>query len=132
MPSIIDPQTIHVDELPPIWSPIQWELSEEERVEAIDEQAVASLLWTMDAPEAILRLLLGETDIQRLHQEPDDYDPAEQGEWDDEVLTFGPYRPMKLIEIEREPDFMRLVYKFGDLGYWEFMIEPEKVTIERI
>ena len=57
MPSIIDPQTIHVDELPAIWSPVQWELTEEERVEAVNEQATASLLWTMDAPEAILRLL---------------------------------------------------------------------------
>jgi hypothetical protein len=67
MPSIIDPQTIHVNELPPIWSPIQGELTEEERMEAINDQAVASLLWMMDAPEAILRLLLGETEIQRLY-----------------------------------------------------------------
>ena len=132
MPSIIDPQTIHVDELPPIWSPIQWELTEEERVEAVNEQATASLLWTMDAPEAILRLLLNETEIQRLYQQPEDYDPEEQGEWDKEILTFGPYRSMKLIEVEREPDYLRLVYNCGDLGYWEFMIEPEKVTIERI
>ena len=132
MPSIIDPQTIHVDELPPIWSPVQWELTEEERVEAVNEQATASLLWTMDAPEAILRLLLGETEIQRLYQAPEDYDPEEQGEWDKEILTFGPYRSMKLIEVERDPQFLRLVYNCGELGYWEFMIESEKVTIERI
>jgi len=132
MPSIIDHQTIHVDELPAIWSPVQWELTEEERIEAVNEQATASLLWTMDAPEAILRLLLNETEIRRLYQAPDEYDPAEQGEWDEEILTFGPYRSMKLIEIERERDYLRLVYNFGDLGYWEFMIEPEKVTIERI
>ena len=132
MPSIIDPQTIHVDELPAIWSPVQWELTEEERVEAVNEQAIASLLWTMDAPEAILRLLLMETEIKRLHQAPEDYDPEKQGEWDQDILTFGPYRSMKLIEVEREPDYLRLVYNCGDLGYWEFMIEPEKVTIERI
>ncbi|MGD8403572.1 MAG: hypothetical protein PVJ21_07920 [Anaerolineales bacterium] len=132
MPSIIDPETIHVDELPPIWSPVQWELTEEERVEAVDEQATASLLWTMDAPEAILRLLLNETEIQRLYQAPEDYDPKEQGEWDSEILTFGPYRSMKPIQIERKPDSLLLVYNCGDLGYWEIMIEPEKVTIERI
>jgi hypothetical protein len=132
MPSVIDPQTMHVDELPTIWSPVQWELTDEERVEAVNEQAAASLLWTMDAPEAILRLLLGETEIQRLYQAPEAYDSAEQGEWDGEILTFGPYRPIKLIEIERDADYLRLVYNFGDLGYWEFMIEPEKVTIERI
>lgn len=101
MPSVIDPQTIHVDELPAIWSPVQWELSEDERFEAINEQATASLLWTMDAPEAILRLLLGEMEIQRLYKQPESYVPEEQGEWDEEVLTFGPYRSMKLIEIER-------------------------------
>jgi len=86
----------------------------------------------MDAPEAILRLLLNETEIQRLFQEPEDYDSEGQGDWDEEILTFGPYRSMKLIEVERESDYLRLVYNFGDLGYWEFMIEPEKVTIERI
>ncbi len=132
MPSIIDPQTIHVDELPAIWSPVQWELTEEERVDAINEQAIASLLWTMDAPEAILRLLLGETEIQRLYQAPDEYIPEEQGDWDEEIMTFGPYRSMKLIEVEREPDYLRLVYNFGNMGYWEFVIEPEKVSIERI
>jgi hypothetical protein len=132
MPSIIDPETIHADELPPIWSPVQWELSEEERVEAINEQAVASLLWSMDAPEAVLRLLLSETEIKRLHQQPDGYDPAEQGEWDPEILTFGPYRSMKLIEVERERDYLRLVYNCGDLGFWEIEIEPEMVTIQRI
>jgi len=132
MPSIIDPETIHADELPPIWSPVQWELSEEERVNAINEQAVASLLWSMDAPEAVLRLLLSETEIKRLHQQPEGYDPAEQGEWDPGILTFGPYRSMKLIEVERERDYLRLVYHCGDLGYWEIEIEPEKVTIQRI
>jgi hypothetical protein len=132
MPSVIDPQTIHVDELPAIWSPVQWELTEEERIEAVKEQATASLLWTMDAPEAILRLLLNETEIQRLYQAPENYDTEEQGEWDEKILTFGPYRPMKLIEVEREPEYLRLVYNCGDLGYWEFNIEPESVTIERI
>jgi len=132
MPSVIDPQTIHVDELPVIWSPVQWELTEDERVEAVNEQASASLLWTMDAPEAILRLLLNETEIQRLYKAPEGYDLEEQGEWDEEILTFGSYRSMKLIEVEREPEYLRLVYNCGDLGYWEFVIEPEKVTIERI
>jgi len=132
MPSVIDPQTIHVDEVPAIWSPVQWELTEEERIEAINEQATASLLWTMDAPEVILRLLLGETEIQRLYQPPEDYDPEEQGEWKPDILTFGPYRPLKLIEVEREPEYLRLVYNCGNLGYWEFLIEPEKVIIEPI
>jgi hypothetical protein len=61
MPSIIDPETLYVDDLPAIWSPVQWELTGEERIAAVEEQATASLLWMMDAPEAILRLLLAET-----------------------------------------------------------------------
>ncbi len=28
MPGIIDPETTHVDDLPGIWSPVQWELTE--------------------------------------------------------------------------------------------------------
>ncbi len=132
MPSVIDPETLYVDDLPAIWSPVQWELNEEERFEAINEQATASLLWTMDAPEAILRLLLAETEIKRLHETPEGYDPREQGEWDRKILTFGPYRPIKLVEVDRTREFLRVVYNFGELGWWEFMIKPEKVTIERI
>jgi hypothetical protein len=132
MPSVIDPETMYVDELPAIWSPVQWELTEDERNQAIDEQATASLLWTMDAPETILRLLLDETDIERLYRAPANYNPEEQGEWDPEIMTFGPQRPMKLEEVERTREYLRLVYKIDGLGYWEFMIEPEKVTIERI
>ena len=30
MPGIIDPERIHVDVLPGIWTPVQWEMSEEE------------------------------------------------------------------------------------------------------
>ncbi len=132
MPSVIDPETMYVDDLPAIWSPVQWDLDEEERIKAVEEQATASLLWTMDAPEAILRLLLDETGIQRLHAPPQDYDPQEQGDWDKSLITFGPAHPIKLESIERTPTQLYLVYDFGNLGHWEFVIEAEKVSIERI
>ena len=132
MPSIIDPETIHANELPAIWSPVQWELTEEERVEEIEEQAKASLLWAMDAPEAILRLLLNEEGIKRLYEPPANYDPEEQGEWSSEFLTFGSKRAIKLDSIEREHETLHLVYKVEDLGYWAFEITPERVVIERI
>ena len=132
MPSVIDPETLYVDDLPAIWSPVQWELSEEERVQAVEEQATASLLWTMDAPEVILRLLLNETGIQRLNAQPKDYNPEEQGEWDKNLITFGPDRSIKLESVERTPTSLYLVYDFADLGHWEFVIEAEKVSIERI
>jgi hypothetical protein len=132
MPSVIDPETLYVDDLPAIWSPVQWELDEEERIKAVEEQATASLLWTMDAPEAILRLLLDETGIQRLYRPPDGYDQQEQGDWDKSLITFGPSHPIKLESIERTPTRLELVYDFGQLGTWEFVIEAERVSIERI
>jgi hypothetical protein len=132
MPSIIDPQTLYVDDLPAIWSPVQWELTEEERIQAVEEQATASLLWSMDAPEVILRLLLDETGIQRLFNPPDNYNPEEQGEWDGKLITFGSKRAIKLESVERTPTCLELVYNLGELGRWEFVIEPEKVSIERI
>jgi hypothetical protein len=132
MPSIIDPQTLYVDDLPAIWSPVQWDLSEEERVQAVEEQATASLLWNMDAPEAILRLLLDETTIQRLFQSPSGFDTEQQGDWDEKLITFGPKRAIKLESVERTPTCLEVVYDFGELGHWEFIIEAEKVRIERI
>jgi hypothetical protein len=123
---------MYVDDLPAIWAPVQWEQSPEERVDSIHEQATASLLWTMDAPEAVLRLLLAETEIQRLGAPPEGYDPREQGDWDAKILTFGPYRPIRLHALERSRDHLRVVYDFGDLGYWEFTIEAQRVTIERM
>jgi hypothetical protein len=132
MPSVIDPETLYVDDLPAIWSPVQWDLTEEERIQAVEEQATASLLWTMDAPEAILRLLLSETGIQRLHAPPRDYNPQEQGDWEKDIITFGPERPIKLESVERRPECLQVVYDFGDRGRWEFIIEAERVSIERI
>jgi hypothetical protein len=86
----------------------------------------------MDAPEAVLRLLLDETGIQRLFAPPRDYDPEEQGDWNKELITFGPQRPIKLESIERTPTRLELVYDFGEMGRWEFVIESERVALERI
>lgn len=88
MPSIIDPETLYVDDLPAVWSPVQWELTEEDRIQAVEYQATASLLGSMDTPEAILRLLLDETSIERLFKAPAGFNPAEQGEWDEKLITF--------------------------------------------
>jgi hypothetical protein len=132
MPAVIDPETFYVDDLPAIWSPVQWELSEEERIAAVEEQATASLLWSMDAPEAILRLLLDETGIERVFAPPAGYDQEQQGEWNEALITFGPKRAVRLVSEERSQRRLELVYDFGDLGHWEFVIEAEKVVIQRI
>jgi hypothetical protein len=131
MPSLIDPETVYVDDLPAIWSPVQWELSEEERARELEEQAVASLLWTVDAPEAILRLLLSETGIVRAYGPPAGYDPEAQGPWNEELVTFQFRRPIQLRQVQRERTRLYVEYRVEDLGDWALEIEPEKVTIWR-
>jgi len=132
MPSVIDPETMHVDDLPGIWSPVQWELSEEERKQEIEEQARASLLWSIDTPEAILRLLLHEVDIDRIFEPPDGYDSEVQGEWDESLITFGFVRGIRLDRITRERDYLEAVYDLKELGYWAVEVTPERVVIERV
>jgi hypothetical protein len=132
MPGVIDTETMNVDDLPAVWSPVQWELSEEERLQELEDQVTASLLWSIDIPQALLRLLLNETAIERAFAPPAGYDPEQQGEWDPSLLTFQFRRPIRLAHSERAADYLYVEYQFGDLGRWSIEIEPERVTIERI
>jgi len=129
MPRRIDPQTINVDELPGIWSPVQWELFEDERLEELENQATASLIWTVDTPEAILRLFLNETDIKRAYDPPIGYDPEIQGEWDTDLVTFQFMREITLVKVVREEDFLYVEYKVEDLGNWAIEIQTDKINI---
>jgi hypothetical protein len=132
MSGVIDHETINVDDLPGIWSPVQWELTEAERSNEIENQATASLLWAVDAPEAILRLLLGETAIERAYEPPNGYKPEEQGEWDNNLITFQFSRHIHLVNVQRSPDSLYIEYDFGDRGRWAFEIKEDKVSLERI
>jgi hypothetical protein len=129
MPRRIDPQTINVDELPGIWSPVQWELFEDERLEELENQATASLIWTVDTPEAILRLFLNETDIKRAYDPPSGYDPEIQGEWDTDLVTFQFMREITLVKVVREEDFLYVEYKVEDLGNWAIEIQTDIINI---
>ncbi len=132
MPSIIDPTTMYVDDLPGIWSPVQWEQTPEEKQQEQEEQATASLLWAIDVPEAILRLLLSETAIERAYGPPPGYDPEQQGEWDASLLTYQFKRRVELHHMERDRDYLYVEYKIEDLGYWSVEMTPEKVLIQRV
>ncbi|MBN2550085.1 MAG: hypothetical protein JXB15_13055 [Anaerolineales bacterium] len=132
MPDVIEPDAMPVSELPGIWSPVQWDLSEEEKQEELEAQATASLLWAVDAPEAILRLLLNEHEIETAFTPPAGYDPEQQGEWDDNLLTYQFKRPIKLIKVEQQPDYLYIEYRLADLGYWGIEIKPEEVKISRL
>jgi hypothetical protein len=131
MPGVNDPETMNAMALPGIWLHVQWELSEEERITELEAQTVAGLLWSVDIPEAILRLLLQETEITRIVDPPEDYDPETQGEWDPEIATYGFTKPVELLKVERETNYLYLEYKFGNSAYWYIKIEPEKITISR-
>ena len=132
MPSVIDHETMNVDNLPGVWNPIQWELTEAERTAEIENQARASLLWSVDVPEAILRLFLSETGIERAYEEPRGFDPEMQGDWDEELITFVFKRPIRLENVNRDRQSLTVTYELEGLGHWCIEIEPEKVTIERI
>jgi len=132
MTAVIIPETIQVDELPGIWQPVQWELDEDEHAAELEQQATASLLWAVDAPEAILRLLLDETAIERALEPPQGYDPEQQGEWDETLVTFAFKRRAKLETVERKGDSLVVIYNLEGAGYWELEITPERVVIQRI
>ena len=132
MPGVIVPETIPVDNLPGIWSPVQWELSEEDRHKELGAQAEASLLWSVDIPEAVLRLLVGETEIDRVFDPPEGFDPEKQGEWNSSIVTYAFKRPIHLDTVEREADRLKVVYKLEGAGYWQLEISPERVVIERV
>jgi hypothetical protein len=132
MPSVIDPETIHVDSLPVVWSPVQSPLAEEERAREVEEQATASLLWAADAPETILRLLLGETAIVRAFEPPTGHEPDQQGEWDPRLVTFSFARSIRLLSEERQPDHLALECKLEGAGYWRMKLTPDLVAISRL
>jgi hypothetical protein len=132
MPSIIDPETMNVDELPGIWSPVQWPLSETERIQELETQATASLLFAVDAPEAILRLLLNETAVERALDPPAGFDPEQQGDWNHDLITYQFSRSIHLEKVERSPERLYVEYKLDDLGYWALEIEAESVQIFRL
>jgi len=132
MPIDIDAEMINVDALPGIWSPIQWEPTEEERILELENQATASLLYAVDLPETILRLLLNEVDIERAFEPPPGFDPEQQGDWNDDLLTFQFKRPLELLSVQRQRDYLSIIYDFKDFGRWSIEIQPDKATIERV
>ena len=98
----------------------------------MEQQTQASLLWAVDNPETILRLLLNEYDIEQAHEPPRGYDPGVQGEWNDKLITFCFKREFQLIKVERDNDYLYVEYKVEDLGYWSIEMTPENVNIQRI
>jgi hypothetical protein len=111
---------------------VQWELSAEGRASELEDQAMASLLWSVDTPEAILRLLLAETDIEQAYDPPEGFDPEQPGEWEPEWTTFAFKRRARLMRLERQSKYLSLEYKLEGAGYWSIEIEPTHMVIKRL
>lgn len=132
MPAVIEPELIEADELPSVWSPVQWELTPDERAVEVEEQATASLILSADVPEAILRLLLREAEIEQSFEPPDGYDPEQQGEWDYNLVTYQFKRRIRLVSLEREEGSLFVEYDCGALGHWAMEISPEEFNFYKI
>ena len=132
MPSVIEPEMIGADQLPPVWSPVQWELTPEERAVEVEEQATASLVLNADIPEAILRLLLREVEVEQAYEPPEGYDPDQQGDWDYGLMTFQFKHPMRLANLERKDDYLFAEYDCNSLGRWAIEITPEEFNLYRV
>jgi hypothetical protein len=86
----------------------------------------------VDIPEAILRLLLAVTEIERVYEPPPGYDPEQQGEWDESLVTFAFKRQFILDTVQRDPESLLAVYKIEGAGYWQVEIGPDRVILERV
>lgn len=132
MPGVIDFETIYVDRLPTIWSPVQTELTADERAKEIEEQATASLLWISPLPEQILRILLNETAVERVYAPPPGFDPEVHGEWQEGLITFAFKRAMNLIGEKRTPDSLQVEYRVEAAGHWLVEITQDTVSFRRV
>jgi len=57
MPSIIDTQALNVNELPAVWSPVQWDLTEDERVQELESsRRVAASRPPLTPPDMRVRI----------------------------------------------------------------------------
>ncbi|MBN1439350.1 MAG: hypothetical protein JW929_08080 [Anaerolineales bacterium] len=131
MAGILDPLTFPTVNLPAVWCPKKEKLSGKRLALSIEEQAKGSLLQCADPVEAALRLIYGETEIERTFTPPEGYDEAVQGAWDDSQVTFAFRRRVWRETEERETDCLRMVYRMDGAGRFQTEITPERFTIAR-
>ena len=81
--------------------------------------------------EAVLRMLYGETEIERVFNPPQGYNPEVQGDWDDQLVTFAFQRRVEKISEERDDESMRLEYRMEGCGQYSIEITAEGFSIEK-
>jgi hypothetical protein len=131
MSGYLDPLTFPVLDVPAIWCPQKEKVLGNPLATSIEEQAKASLLASADTVEAILRLLHGETAIDRVFEPPQGYNPDVQGEWDDDAVTFAFHRRVEKIREIRDEQSLLLEYQMEGCGRYRVEITPERFSIEK-
>jgi hypothetical protein len=154
MPGAIDFETMDVDELTPVWCPSDEELTPEQYESALQQEARAHLLTMAGVPEAILRLLVQETEVSRVAREvvgqvrgarrdfeaeadADADDGADGGSGADADAEFPPdsfefSHPIVAETVEMTRDGLLVVYRLEGAGTWRMLLESGRVTIERV
>lgn len=156
MPGAIDFETMDVDELTPVWWPSDGELTAEQYETMVQQEARTHLLAMVGVPEAILRLLVQETEVSRVAHEVVDQgrgarrdfeaeadadadagDGADAGAGDDADAGFPPdsfefSHPIVAEKVETTRDGLFVVYSLEGSGTWRMLFESGRVTIERV
>ncbi len=131
MSGVLDPLTFPSLDVPAIWCPQKEKLLGNALARSIEEQARGCLLQSADPVEAVLRLIYGETEIERAFVPPEGYNPQVQGEWDDSQVTFAFTRRVQKISEERNEDSLRMEYAVDGSGRFHVEITPDSFSIAR-
>jgi hypothetical protein len=132
MPIPISPDQLRLVQLPIVWSAEPIAGDPPGGVIGLESAARAGLLLKISAPEAALRLFLGELEVERVTEAPKGYDSAQQGEWDPRAVTYRFTRLIRMMRIEKKPNRLTVEFHLGDLGYWTVTIEADAVNIARV
>jgi hypothetical protein len=127
----IDPLTFPTINLPAIWTPIKEKSEANPLALQIQEQARASLLLTADTIESILRLLLGETEVERVFTPPKGYDTELQGEWDNSAITFTFIRSIRIFSENRDPEQLKMQYEVEGRGIYNIILNKDGIEIKK-
>jgi hypothetical protein len=132
MTSEFDPLTFPTFSVPAIWTYQKPPEGGQEFGNYLEAQALNGLIGTSDIFEVMLRLLLGLTDIERIYEPPEEYDPEIQGEWDDSIITFAFTKKVKPVEERRGEGVLTSEYIVEGSGSYRVELEYEKLTIQKI
>jgi hypothetical protein len=131
MPDGFDTETFPSHEFPAIWFYQKPPEDKRDFAAFVEHQAASGMLASTDILEAVLRLLLGLTEVEGVYDPPRGYDPEVQGEWDSDVLTFIFRRRVQKVGEDREDGEIRLEYQVETCGTFVVTIRGDSVHIER-